>query len=100
MILSDELFRRPDHCPEEDETKEEILLPDNLFLNLLDVNLRDRITKNKEYNFYVTKAIGLLQEEGLTSIQNDLEDWKIEEVDNQKTIFYKGKQYVLKDQEL
>jgi RNase H-like domain found in reverse transcriptase len=34
MILSDALSRRPDHCPEEDETKEEILLPNNLFLNL------------------------------------------------------------------
>jgi RNase H-like domain found in reverse transcriptase/Integrase zinc binding domain/Integrase core domain len=100
MILSDALSRRPDNCPEEDETKEEILLPDNLFLNLLDINLRDRITKNKEYDFDVIKAIKLLQEEGSTSIQNNLEDWKIEEVDNQKTIFYKGKQYVLKDQEL
>jgi RNase H-like domain found in reverse transcriptase/Reverse transcriptase (RNA-dependent DNA polymerase) len=100
MILSDALSRRLDHCPEEDETKEEILLPDDLFLNLLDINLRDRITKNKEYDFDVTKAIELLQEEGLTSIQNNLEDWKIEEVNNQKTIFYKGKQYVPKDQEL
>jgi hypothetical protein len=101
IILSDALSRRSDHCPEEEEeTKEEILLPDNLFLNILDVNLRDRITKNKEYNFNVTKAIVLLQEEGPTSIQNDLEDWKIEEVDDQKTIFYKGKQYVPKDQEL
>jgi RNase H-like domain found in reverse transcriptase len=98
MVLSDTLSRRPDHCPEEDETTEEILLLDNLFLNLLDVNLRDRITKNKEYDFNVTKAIELLQEEGPTSIQNDLEDWKIE-VDNQKMIFYKGKQYVPKDQE-
>jgi hypothetical protein len=88
MILSDALSRRPDHCPEEDETKEEILLPDDLFLNLLDVNLRNRITKNKEYNFNVTKAIELLQGEGPTSIQKDLEDWKIEEVDNQKMIFY------------
>jgi hypothetical protein len=66
----------------------------------LDIDLRDRITRNKEYDFDVTKAIELLQEKGLTSIQNDLEDWKIEEVDNQKTIFYKEKQYVLKDQEL
>jgi hypothetical protein len=48
----------------------------------LDVNLRDRITKNKEYNLDVTKAIELLQEKGPTSIQNDLEDWKIEEVDD------------------
>jgi Integrase zinc binding domain len=100
MILLDALSRRPDHCPEEDETKEGILLPDDLFLNLLDVNLRDRITKHKEYDFNVTKAIELLQEEEPTSIQNDLEDWKIEEVDDQKTIFYKGKQYVPKDQKL
>jgi hypothetical protein len=100
MVLSDALLRRPNHCLEEDKTKEEILLPDNLFLNLLDINLRDRITKNKEYDFNVTKAIELLQEEGPTSIQNDLEDWKIEEVDNQKMIFYKGKQYIPKDQEL
>jgi hypothetical protein len=68
MILSDALSRRPDHCPEEDETKEEILLPDDLFLNLLDINLRDRITRNKDYNFNVTRAIELLQEEGPTSI--------------------------------
>jgi hypothetical protein len=74
MVLSDALSRRLDYCPEEDKTKKEILLLDNLFLNFLDINLRDRIMKNKEYNFDVTKAIKLLQEEGLTSIQNNLED--------------------------
>jgi hypothetical protein len=68
MILSDALSRRPDDCPEEEETKEEILLPDDLFLNLLDINLRDRITKNKNYDFDVTKAIELLQENGPTTI--------------------------------
>jgi hypothetical protein len=59
----------------------------------LDVNLRDRITRNKEYDFDVTKAIELLQKKGPTSIQNDLEDWRIEEVNDQKTIFYKEKKY-------
>jgi hypothetical protein len=45
-------------------------LPDNLFLNLLDINVRDRdrIMKNKEYDFDVIKAIELLQEEGPTNI--------------------------------
>jgi hypothetical protein len=100
MVLSNALSRRLDHCPEEDETKEKILLTDDLFLNLLNIDLRDRIMRNKEYDFDVTKAIELLQEEGPTSIQNNLEDWKIKEVDDQKTIFYKGKQYVLKDQKL
>jgi hypothetical protein len=100
MVLSNTLSRRPEHCPEEDETKEEILLPDDLFLNLLDIDLRDRITRNKEYDFDVIKAIELLHEEGPMSIQNHLEDWKIEQVDDQKTIFYKGKQYIPKNQEL
>jgi Integrase zinc binding domain len=100
MILSNALSSRLDHFSEENKTKEEILLSNDLFLNLLDVNLKNRIMKNKEYDFDVTKAIELLQEEGPTSIQNNLEDWKIEEVDDQKTIFYSGKQYVLKDQEL
>jgi RNase H-like domain found in reverse transcriptase len=36
MVLSNALSKRLDHCPEEDETKEEILLPDDLFLNLLE----------------------------------------------------------------
>jgi RNase H-like domain found in reverse transcriptase len=71
IILSDTLSRRPDHCPEEDETKEEILLPNDLFLNLLDTNLRDRIMKNKDYDFDVTRMIELLQEEGLKTT------WKI-----------------------
>jgi hypothetical protein len=48
MVLSDTSSRRPDYCPEEDETKEEILLLDDLFLNLLDIDLRDRIMRNKE----------------------------------------------------
>jgi RNase H-like domain found in reverse transcriptase len=100
MALSDTLSRRPDHCPKEDKTKEEILLPDDLFLNLLDINLRDRIMKNKEYDFDVTKAIELTQGKGPTSIQNNLEDWKIDEVDDQNTIFYKEKQNIPKDQEL
>jgi hypothetical protein len=68
MILSNALSRKPDHCPKENKTKEEILLPDDLFLNLLDINLRDRITRNKDYDFDVTRAIELLQEEGPTSI--------------------------------
>jgi RNase H-like domain found in reverse transcriptase len=56
MVLSDALSRRQDYCPKEDETKEEIPLPDNLFLNLLDIDLRDRIMKNKEYDFRRNKS--------------------------------------------
>ena len=45
-------------------------------------------------------AIETLLQEGPTSLKNDLEDWKIEEADGRKMIFYKGKNYIPKDQEL
>ena len=100
MILSDALSQRPDHCPEEDKSKEAVLLPDLLFLNLLDLTLQDRIANAKDYDFNVTNVIAILLEEGSTGIQNDLEDWKIEEKDGKKILFYKGKNYVPKDQDL
>ena len=42
----------------------------------------------------------MLLQERPTSLKNDLNDWKIEEVDRKKMIFYKGKNYIPKDQEL
>jgi hypothetical protein len=39
-------------------------------------------------------------EEGPTNLKNNLEDWKIEEIDGRKTIFFKGKNYIPKDMEL
>ena len=38
--------------------------------------------------------------EGPTNLQNDLANWKIEDVDGKETIFYKGKNYIPNDQEL
>ena len=100
MILSDVLSRRLDHCPEEDENEEATLLPNSLFPNLLDRTLQDRIANAKDYDFNVTNAIAILLEEGPTGIQNDLEDWKIEEKDRKKILFYKGKNYIPKGQDL
>jgi len=41
MIQSDALFRQPDHCPEEDsDNKDIILLPEDLFINLIDIDLQ------------------------------------------------------------
>jgi Integrase zinc binding domain len=48
----------------------------------------------------VKNAIKTLMEEGPTSLKNDLQDWKIEEIDGRKTIFFKGKNYIPKDMEL
>ena len=63
MILSNALSQRPDHCPEIDNNNEDkILLPDDLFLNLLDLDLQERITKSmkKEIDFDVMDAMNSL----------------------------------------
>jgi Integrase zinc binding domain len=54
----------------------------------------------KELDLDIKNAIETLMEEGPTSLKNDLQDWKIEEIDGQKTIFFKGKNYIPKDLEL
>ena len=77
-----------------------IMLSENMFINLLDTDLQERILNGKELDIDVKNAMETLLQEGPTSLKNDLEDWKIEEVDGRKTIFYEEKNYIPKDQEL
>ena len=76
------------------------MLPENMFINLLDADLQERILNGKKLDIDIKDAMEMLLQEGPTSMKNDLEDWKTEEVDGRKTIFYKGKNYIPKDQEL
>ena len=44
MVQSDALSWRPDLCPEEDnDNKDIVMLPDELFVNLIDTDLQERI---------------------------------------------------------
>ena len=71
-----------------------------MFLNLLDIGLQERIINAKDFDFDVRNAILILLEDGPSSIRNELEDWKLEDKDGKKVLFYKGKVYVPKDQDL
>jgi Integrase zinc binding domain len=82
------------------EEEDKVVLPDNLFINLLNTELQERILNEKELDLDVKNAIKTSMKEGPTSLKNDLEDWKIEEIDRQKMIFFKGKNYIPKDLEL
>ena len=94
MIQSNALSWQPDHGIEGQlEEKETIMLPENMFINLLDADLQERILNGKELDIDVKNAMETLLQEGPTSLKNDLEDWTIEEVDGRKMIFYKGKNY-------
>jgi RNase H-like domain found in reverse transcriptase len=101
MVQSDTLSRRPDYGTDERmEEEDKVVLPDNLFINLLDTELQKWILNGKELDLDIKNPIKTLMKEGPTSLQNDLQDWKIEEIDGQKTIFFKGKNYIPKDLEL
>ena len=82
------------------EEEEAIMLPENMFINLLGADLQERILNGKELDIDVKNAMETLLQEGPANLKNNLEDWKIEEVDGRKTIFYKEKNYIPRDQEL
>jgi hypothetical protein len=59
------------------EEEDQIVLPDNLFINLLDTELQEQILNGKELDLDVKNAIETLIEEGPTSLKNDLTYQKI-----------------------
>jgi Integrase zinc binding domain/RNase H-like domain found in reverse transcriptase len=100
MIQSDALSRRPDHGLDEQETEETTMLPEGMFVNLLDLDLQQRILNGTEFDIDVKDAVETILQDGPTALRNSLEDWKLEEINGKRTIFYKGKNYIPKDQEL
>ena len=67
------------------------LLPDNLFLNLLDLTLQDRVLILGQIDDFL-KTFSIDDPPFGTS-----DDWKLELVDRKNTLYYKGRNYVLDD---
>jgi hypothetical protein len=85
MVQSDTLSRWPDYGTNERmEEEDKVVLPDNLFINLLDAELQEWILNGKELDLDVKNTIETLRKEGPTSLKNDLQDWRIEEIDGRK----------------
>jgi hypothetical protein len=88
MIQSDALSRRPDfYLDSDDDNENMILLPDNLFVNLIDLELQDRIASSSTYDSTAAEAIKLLLADGLTEAQSDLSDWTVDHVDGKPILF-------------
>ena len=101
MVQSDALSRRPDHGIDESTGKEkQTLLLENMFINLLDTNLQEQILNSCDKTMDIKATLETIMKEGPTSLQHDLTNWKIEDIDGRKAIFYKGKNYISNDQEL
>jgi len=101
MIQSDALSRRPDFALDEDHDNEDVtLLPDKLFINLIDMDLQKRIASSPDLDTIAADAVKTLLEQGPTSVRNDLSDWTTELLENNNVLFYKGRNYIPKDKEL
>ena len=101
MILSDTLSWQPDFVPEKDTNNEDIiLLPDQLFINLIDIELQWEIANTDNLDTNATAAIMLLLGKGPTDLKQDLSDWTTEDSEGKPILFYQGKNYILKDYDL
>ena len=101
MVQSDALSRRPDLCPEEDTDNENIvMLPHNMFVNLIDTDLQERIATSDDLDGNAAEALKLLLEKGPTTMTTGLEDWELKNLNGRNVLFYKGKNYIPKNMEL
>ena len=101
MVQSDGLSRRPDLCPDNDTDNENmIMLPDNMFLNLIDMDLQPKIAMTDDLDGSAAEALKLLLKTATTSMTNGLEDWKIKMTNGQNILFFKGKNYIPRNMDL
>ena len=101
MVQSDALSRRSDLCPEEDTDNEDvIMLPDNMFINLIDTDLQERIAVSEDLDGNATEALKLLLEKAPTAMTTGLDDWELKEENGRNVLFYKGKNYIPRNMEL
>ena len=77
-----------------------IMLPNTLFVNLIDAELQERILNCEKLDSDTMEALKTLLEEGPTAIQNQLPDWTVERVEEKQVLYYWGKNYIPKDKEL
>ena len=101
MTQADALSRRSNHYQKEDHDNENmVLLPDNLFINLLDTELQDQILEACNVDHNVSEALDQLLNSNISNLSKDLDDWKVEKMDKGNAIFYQGRNYIPKNHEL
>src|SRR6202021_3006065 len=75
-------------------------LPDEMFVNLVDMDLQERIAIANDLDGNAAEALQLLLEKAPTEMTAGLEDWELDNTSGRNILFYKGKNYIPKDTEL
>ena len=63
-----------------------VLLPDNLFINLLDMELQDWILEARDVDHNVSEALDQLLNSDISNLSKDLDNWKVEKMDKGNAI--------------
>ena len=76
------------------------MLPDDMFLNLINVDLQKKIAMADDLDSNASEALKLLLKSGPTSMTSRLDDWKVENSHGRNILFYKGKNYIPRNLDL
>ena len=76
------------------------MLPEDMFVNLIDTNLQEKIAMSDDLDGDAAEALKLLLEKAPTPMMAGLDDWKVEQSNGRNILFYKGKNYIPRNIEL
>ena len=71
-----------------------------MFLNLIDTELQNRIALSDDLDGIAAESLKLLLEMVPTSMTTGLNDWTIEKTNSKTILFYKGKNYIPRNDDL
>uniref|UniRef100_A0A0W0FN00 Integrase catalytic domain-containing protein n=1 Tax=Moniliophthora roreri TaxID=221103 RepID=A0A0W0FN00_MONRR len=97
MVQSDALSRRSDLVEDEDTDNEDVIvLPDKLFINTIDTELKDMLEEALPTDEFFKMTVESLLEKGVTLIKSSLQDWRTTD----GILYYKNRVYVPNDLKL
>jgi len=96
MIQSDALSRQPDHITDEINNDDIIVLPNDIFIKMIDLKLQDEIKNETAKDDFFAKSVQAMKENGPLPIRSSLEEWKIKK----GMLFFKDRCYIPPHEEL
>ena len=74
-----------------------IVLPNDLFISLIDDNLQQFIVNSTDFDGIATKALKILLDAGPTPMTKELNDWTMDNSNGHTILFYQGHNYIPQD---
>ena len=87
----DALSRRPDLIPKDNSDNDQVtLLPESLFINIINLAITDKVAKSSEKDPIALKILQAMDEDLPTQFRLRLSDWSY----NARILSYQGRVYI------